>query len=410
MIIKKKISDAVLLMQNLAEFETISLGIWVKCGSIFENNKLNGISHFIEHMVFKGTGNRSARDIAEELDLIGGQVNAFSAKEYTCFYGRVTTRNLEQAVDILFDIVLNPAFKEEDFVKEKNVILEEIKMYEDTPDEIIHDLLPLHIFHDSSLKLPILGSPDSLSGITLADLENYYRKNYVSSNMIISVCGKINCDQIESLIRPRIEAAAGKIRKRTPGKGGGSFCNGAWHKEKNIEQCHLLIGFPGISQLDRRLYSLNLLNNVLDGSMSSRIFQKIREDMGQAYSTYSYLLNYMNQGLYAIYAACDPKNIPAVTESIWNEINKLKKEGITDRELQISKNQYISSLYLSMESTYNRMLRMAKYEFYYSRNIPLSEVVSRIEEIDRDDLLKAADDILSEEKSFMVTVGAKSGG
>ncbi|MDD5091484.1 MAG: pitrilysin family protein, partial [Candidatus Wallbacteria bacterium] len=334
-------------------------------------------------------------------------------KEYTCFYARVVSKHLELALDILCDIVFNPLFQNSDFEREKNVILEEIKMYEDTPDEIIHDMLPNHIFDHTALKLPILGTPESLAGIGNRNMREFYDENYHPGNVIFTFGGKVDALRAEQLVMEKTIFSGVKNHSTSITKSGKDqvgFLNGYLHRDKEIEQCHLLIGFPGIAHLDDRLYQFNMLNNILAGSMSSRIFQKVREELGQAYSTFSYLLSYMNTGLFAIYAACDPKNLQTVNETIWSEIETLIKNGVTEKELEISKNQYISSLFLSLESTYNRMLRLAKYEFYYNRNVGIDEVVGKVEKISCGQVTELAGEFLKRQASYTVTLGKKDGG
>jgi predicted Zn-dependent peptidase len=402
---KEKLKNGItLLTENMTEVNTISIGIIVKSGSVFEKSSNNGVSHLIEHLVFKGSKNRTAKQIAEEMDLIGGQVNAFSAKEYTCFYARVTQNHLKHAVDILTDIVLNPIFDPNDFKKEKNVVLEEIKMYEDSPDEYIHDLLPLEMIREGSLRAPILGTPESLKNLGLEAVKEFYNNFYIPENIAISVSGNFNRDSLIKMLLNAIsinnEKKASKINNETL-----SFNTGKKVIKKEIEQAHLLIGFPGIAQIDDKRYAFNMLNSILAGSMSSRIFQKVREEMGVAYSTFSYMITHLNGGLYAVYAACDPKNLIATENAIWEEIEIIKEKGITDKELEIAKNQYISSIYLGQESTYNRMLRMAKYDYYFGKQLSLKDITKKVECVTKEKIQTLAKDYLIKSKTFTLTLG-----
>ena len=402
---KEKLENGVtLLTENMTEVKSISLGIFVKSGSIYENSSNNGVSHLIEHLVFKGSKKRTAKQIAEEMDLIGGQVNAFSSKEFTCYYARVTQNHIKDAVDILTDIVLNPIFDIKDFNKEKNIVIEEIKMYEDSPEEYIHDLLPLEMIKEGSLKLPILGTPKSLENLTIDNIKEYFNNLYVPENIFISVSGKFDRELVKNMILESIPAKKEKSLIN-PLSGISSFNSGKKIIKKEIEQSHLLIGFPGISQIDEKRYAFNMLNSILAGSMSSRVFQKVREEMGVAYSTFSYMINFMDGGMYAVYAACDPKNIFSTQNAIWNEIEKIKNSGITKKELEIAKNQYISSIYLGQESTYNRMIRMAKYDYYFGEQLSLEKITSLVEKVTENQIQNLAKDFLKKENSFTLILG-----
>lgn len=404
MIEKTKLTNGIILLtEQMTEVQTTSIGVLVKSGSIFETNKNNGVSHLIEHLTFKGTKTKTAREIAEELDLIGGQVNAFSAKEYTFYYARVIEKNIKKAIDLLLDIVFFPKISKEDFEKEKRVVLEEIKMYEDSPDEYIHDLLPLKMIKNNSYNLPILGTKESLNKLSYTDLIEYYKNFYKTSNTFISIAGKFNKNFIKDFLIEKLKDENISYIKDLPASM--LFNTGHFHLDRSIEQSHLLISFPGVSQLANERFPLSLLNNILAGNMSSRIFQKVRENLGLAYSTFSYLVHYKIGGTISIYAGCAPENLLIVYENIIDEINKIKKHGITDRELEIAKNQYLSSIYLSLENTYNRMLRMAKYEFYFEKNIKIDELTKKIENIPKSTVIDMAEKYLDLDKRFIITLG-----
>jgi len=377
-----------IVLEKIPAVRSVTIGIWVRTGSRNENEINNGISHFLEHMFFKGTATRSASDIAEAFDAIGGQVNAFTSKEYTCFYARVLDTHKDYALEVLADMFFNSAFDPEEMEREKKVVYEEIKMYEDTPDDIVHDLLARASYGGHPLGYPILGTENHLRTFTPETLREYIHKQYIPENVVVSVAGNVDSDFIS-----RVESYFGnyssthersKIQKPT-------FLSEKIERHKETEQAHLCIGYNGLPLGANNVYSLIILNNVLGGSMSSRLFQEVREKRGLAYSVFSYHSSFLDHGLLTIYAGTGKDQLPLLQETIESTIITLKEKGLSDKELRNSKEQLKGSLMLSLESTNSRMSRNGKNELLLQRHRTLDEMIQEIDAVNHDSIREVID-------------------
>lgn len=384
------------VLENIPTVRSVAIGVWIGTGSRNENPQNNGISHFLEHMFFKGTKTRSAREIAESFDSIGGQVNAFTSKEYTCYYAKVLDTHADFALEVLADMFFNSTFDEEELKKEKNVVYEEIKMYEDTPDDIVHDLLSQAIYENHPLGYPILGTEETLSTFTGETLRQYMHEAYTPENVVISIAGNIS----ESFIKEvenyfgTYEAGASNQGENLP-----IFHSNYLTRKKETEQAHLCLGYGGLKVGHEDIYSLIILNNVLGGSMSSRLFQEVREQRGLAYSVFSYHSAYQDNGILTIYGGTGAKQLDLLFDTIQETLAKLKAEGITDKELTNCKEQLKGSLMLSLESTNSRMSRNGKNELLLKRHRSLDEIVEQIDQVTKDNVNRLANTIFTNEFS-----------
>lgn len=385
------------VLENIPTVRSVAIGIWIGTGSRNETPELNGISHFLEHMFFKGTKTRSAREIAESFDSIGGQVNAFTSKEYTCYYAKVLDTHAQFAVEVLSDMFFNSTFDEDELVKEKNVVYEEIKMYEDTPDDIVHDLLSKAIYEGHPLGYPILGTEGTLKSFTGETLKQYMADAYTPENVVVSIAGNISEDIIK-----QVEAFFGSYQGKkaeAPEKTPKFFVNQVSRK-KETEQAHLCIGYRGLKVGHEDIYSLIVLNNVLGGSMSSRLFQEVREQRGLAYSVFSYHSAYQDSGIVTIYGGTGAKQLDVLFETIQETLSKLKKSGITEKELNNSKEQLKGSLMLSLESTNSRMSRNGKNELLLGRHRSLDEIVEQIDQVTKQSVDRITNTTFTDEYSI----------
>jgi predicted Zn-dependent peptidase len=366
---------------------SVALGIWVGTGSKYENEQNNGISHFIEHMLFKGTTTRTAKEIAETFDEIGGNVNAFTSKEYTCYYGRVLDRHAVIALDVLSDMFFHSVFDPDELEKEKNVVIEEISMYEDTPDDLVHDLISQACFQDHPLGYSILGTEDVLRGLKREDLLGYIENRYLPANTVITVAGNFD-DSLIAEIKQRFSVF--KRQERPVELSHPRFVAGTIAQQKATEQAHLCISLPGFHVGHDEVYSLILLNNVLGGSMSSRLFQEIREERGLAYSVYSYHSSYKETGTFTIYTGTAPEHVGQVFDIVTNVLHDIAANGITAKELNKGKEQLKGSLMLSLESTNSRMSRLGKNELLLGRHLSLDEIIAKIDNVTHESILSVA--------------------
>lgn len=369
--------------EQIPTCRSVAFGIWVKTGSRNETALNNGISHFIEHMLFKGTSRYSAKDIAEIFDGIGGNVNAFTSKEYTCFYAKVLDEHLPIAVDVLAEMFFNSEFDETELQKEKNVIFEEISMYEDTPDDLVHDLIAKAAYGSHPLGYTILGTHDVLSSMKSNDLRSYMNQFYNIENTVLAIAGNID-ESVKDLLEKHFGSFQNSGEKTdyiAP-----EFQNQVVFHSKQTEQNHICISLPGLSLRENNLYPIVLLNNVIGGGMSSRMFQEIREKRGLAYSVFSYHSAHADTGLFTIYAGTAPKQTQEVLDVTVELLQELVRTGMTDSELKKGKEQLKGSLILSLESTSSRMNRLGKNELMTGRHFTLDEMINRIDSVNMDQI------------------------
>lgn len=378
MLNKYKLSNGVrVVCENIPYVRSVSIGIWVRTGSQNENPRNNGVSHFIEHMLFKGTEKRSAAEIAESIDNIGGQLNAFTGKECTCFYAKTLDEHIETAVDVLSDMLFNSVFSPKDIALEKKVILEEIGMYEDSPEELVHDILTETVWGGDPIGFPILGTKKSLRGVNRDVITGYVSEHYTPGNTVISVVGNISDEGLKELLEKYFGAWKPKAESQNA-KSPVQFRPETCIREKDTEQVHICIGFDGIKNGDDRMYPLLAVNNILGGGMSSRLFQKIREKKGLVYSIYSYPTTYNDAGLFTVYAGMKPENLGNVTELIMEELRLLLKKGFTVQELEKSREQLKGNYILGLESTSSRMNSIGKSELLLGYVNTPDEILKKI--------------------------------
>ncbi|MFC0558556.1 M16 family metallopeptidase [Halalkalibacter alkalisediminis] len=386
-----------ILAENIPTVRSVSIGVWIGTGSRFEKKEENGISHFLEHMFFKGTKKRTAAEIAESFDRIGGQVNAFTSKEYTCYYAKVLDDHAEYAVDVLSDMFFNSVFDETELKKEKNVVFEEIKMVDDTPDDIVHDLLSEASYGNHALGYPILGTVDTLETFNGDALRDYMARFYTGDHVVISIAGNITeevIDQLKetfSMVKPTTYQHQGERP---------TFLANTMVRKKETEQAHLCLGYPGLAIGEKNVYALVLLNNLLGGSMSSRLFQEIREKRGLCYSVFSYHSSYQDSGMLTIYAGTAHAQLDELTKSLLETASVLAEEGMTDKELRNGKEQLKGSLMLSLESTNSRMSRNGKNELLLKKHRTLDDIVNEIDQVTLSDVNQLALSILKEKPSI----------
>lgn len=383
--------------ESIPHVRSIALGIWIATGSVNETERENGMSHFIEHMLFKGTGSRSAREIAEAFDEIGGQVNAFTSKEMTCYYVKVLDQHFQTSLHILADMFFDSKFLDTEISKEKKVIVEEIRMVEDTPDDLIHDLLAEASFGTDSLSYPVLGSVQNVESFTRDELVHYRNQYYLPDNVVIAAAGNLPSDFLEQIeaIFSQHEGVYEAEKRSIP-----TFISGRKGKEKPTEQTHICLGLPGLSVSDEDIYTVVLINNILGGNMSSRLFQEIREEHGLAYSVYSYHSAYRNAGLFAVYAGTAHGQEEEVVKRIQGCLGEVCVRGFYETELLKAKEQLKASLMLGLESTNSRMSRLGRNELLLGKHLSLDDMLHRIESISLSHMNQLAQSIFSQPMSL----------
>ena len=379
------------------------MGVWVSVGARDESASESGLSHMIEHMIFKGTQKRSAFQIAKQFDAIGGHTNAFTSFENTCYHARVMDAHLDTMVDILTDIFLNSAFNEDEIEKERPVIFQEIGMVEDNPEEYVHVLSGQAYWGDNPLGRSILGTREDILKYNSTTLKTFFRHFYQPEHIVISVAGNVNHDRIVDLVSSEFEniKAGRRFDERITPKGNPLF---QLHY-RDLEQAHICLGTSGIAITDPRRYAFSLLNTIFGGNMSSRLFQSIRERRGLAYSVYSYISSFEDTGMFGAYAGVSPENALETTRLMVAELKKLKTERVAATELDDAKNYTKGNLLLASESVDNQMVRLAQNEINFGRQIPLQEVVDQVESISEDDLIDLADSLIREDRLALTVLG-----
>ena len=384
---------------------SVSLGVWVGVGSRHDPPHNTGVAHFTEHMLFKGTKRRSALQIAKEIDALGGVLNAQTAKEYTVYYARVLDEHLDKAADILFDLFLNSQIDEEELDKEKKVVLQEIRMTEDTPDDHVTDLFAEAFFPNSSLGMPILGTEEIVDSFRRENVLEFLSSRYTSSSIVIAAVGSLDHDRIVGLVRSRFDHLP-RVRETVPGGGGCPERNGGSRVfTKDIEQVHVTLGTTGPSMLDEKRWAYITLNTMLGGSMSSMLFQEAREKLGLVYSIYSYLSSYKDCGVMAAYAATTPDCLHKTMEVIMEQMSRARKGDFGGASLEDVKEQVKGNLLLARESTIHRMFSLARNMMYYQRDVTDEEIIEKIRKVRADDIVDLAEEIFQEQKITAVYLG-----
>ena len=392
-----------IITEQIEHVRSAAIGLWIGAGSRDELEGYEGISHFIEHMFFKGTENRTARALAESLEAVGGQLNAFTTKEYTCYYAKVLDEDIDLAIDVLSDMFFHSLFDEKEIEKEKNVVIEEIKMYEDSPDELIHDNFSEHVWNEHPLGKPILGTEESIKALSRDKIMLFLSEHYAPDNVVIAVAGKIKHEDVVAKLSDQFGAfqrGGRRVLEATP-----TGHTVEHYQKKDTEQMHILLGVPGLGQDDDDIYAMHIFNNILGGGLSSRLFQEIREQRGLAYSVYSYHSTYVDTGLFAIYAGTSPKNTKEVIECILQELKEIRQQGITVGELARTKAQIKGGLYLGLEAVSSRMSRLGKTELTYNRVLSPEEVIGKLEKVTLEDVSRLIGRLWQREKISIMTLG-----
>jgi predicted Zn-dependent peptidase len=391
----------------MTQVRSISIGVWLTRGSRHESAERGGIAHFVEHMLFKGTATRSAEDIAQAIDSIGGQLDAFTAKEYASYYIKVLDEHLPLAIDILSDIVRNPAFSAEDVAREKKVVVEEIKMVEDTPDDLVHELFTQGFWENHPLGRPILGTKETVESFNADGLRDYFRGVYTAKNLIVSAVGNLEHAKVRDLVAEKFGSlttpsppAADEAPRVVPK---------ILVRNKELEQSHLCVGVSSYPQNHDDRYSSYVLNTLLGGSMSSRLFQNVREKRGLAYAVFSGLSAYRDAGSFTIYAGCSNEAVGEVLDLVVEELRNVKQAPVPDAELQRSKDHLKGSLMLSLENTASRMSHLARQEIYFDRQFGLDETLSGIEKVTAGDVQRVAADLFKGDSLAATVLGNVNG-
>ena len=369
--------------------EAASVGIWVRTGSRDERPEENGLSHFIEHLVFKGTRRRSALDIVREIESVGGTINAFTAKEYTCFHARVLDKDLPLALDVLCDLLTEPLFDPVELEKERMVILQEIKMADDVPDDHIYDLFHRSFWGDHPLGLPIIGTKETVSSFSREQIEGFFRRRYTPERMIVAAAGHIEHEEVVREVEKRLGSIPPSDDHRPePRAEGGKGGVGVEYRE--LEQVHLCLGVRGIPYAHPNRFAGYVLHTILGGNMSSRLFQEIREKRGLTYSVYSFMNSYRDSGVLGVYAGTTKEELDEVIDLILRELRRMKAGEVEEREVQVAKEYLKGNMVLALESSDGRMSRLAKNEIYFGRHIPLEEALRELDRVDVERVLEAS--------------------
>ncbi len=408
MIIQKQLANGIkLVAEKMPSFRSVTFGIWVGAGSVIETEKENGISHFIEHMLFKGTNKRSAKDIAMEVDSIGGQINAFTSKECTCYYIKTIDEKIKEGVEILSDLFCNSVFDAGELEKEKGVVIEEIAMSTDNPEELAMDSISSNYFGGCALSKTILGPTENIKSFFRDDLIDYIKRYYTTDNIIISVAGNFEEDFIVDLINKYFA----DISHSTGNKPTLDCCKAFVPKKrfdyisKDIEQVHICLAYNGFAITDNRKYALNVANNVIGGSMSSRLFQKVREELGMAYAVYSYPALYTHTGMFGVYAGTLTQNVFTVCEVIHKELRELLENGITAEEFMQSKEQIKGGHIFSMESTSSKMNMIGKSMILTGKVQTDEEKLALMEGVTHEEVNNILKDVLNIDEVVCTVVG-----
>jgi predicted Zn-dependent peptidase len=408
LIVRDKLDNGIrLLTEKMTQVRSISIGVWLTRGSRHEIAERSGMAHFVEHMLFKGTSSRTAEDIAQAIDSIGGQLDAFTAKEYASYYIKVLDEHLPVAIDLLSDIVLNPAFTSDDVDREKKVVFEEIKMVEDTPDDLVHELFAQGFWEDHPLGQPILGTRETVGSFTVDLLRQYFRNAYVAPHVIISAVGNLEHGRVRELVEEKfagVPVTGEVLTERAP-----TVVPKILIRSKDLEQSHLCLGASSYPQEHEDRYSSYVLNTLLGGSMSSRLFQNVREKRGLAYAVFSGLSAYRDAGSFTVYAGCSNEAVGEVLDLVVEEIRGVKRSAVPEAELRRAKDHLKGSLMLSLENTASRMSHLARQEIYFDRQFGLDETLQGIERVTVEEVQRVAIDLFRKESLSATVLGDVDG-
>ncbi len=395
--------------EEIPYLKSISIGLWIEIGSRDEDENNNGIAHFIEHMVFKGTKHFSLRKIAQSLESVGGYLNAFTSKEHTCFYARALDADLGLAVDVLTDLVDHPLFERKEIEKEKQVVLEELKNIEDDPDDLINDYFDESIYQNHPLGYPVIGKAGNIRSFTQEQLFSYLHEHYSNSRIVIAAAGNLRHDHVVELVNLKMNRKRPAARRMARKPGPKSHLPIRKTYEKPISQAHICLGTIGYGVKSRQRYPLLLLNTLLGEGMSSRLFQQLRERHGLAYSVYSFTNTMSDAGNFGIYVGTDASHVEQSIALIGKELDKLKAIPVGKAELQRTKSQLKGTMMLSLESMSSRMMRLGSGEMYYGENIPLDEVIRKIDAVTPEEIGETAEKLLRTDKFSTVIILPQKG-
>ena len=397
-------SGVTILIETLPYVRSVSLGYYLRSGSAVESQERGGASHFLEHLVFKGTATRSTSDIAQVVDILGGDVDAFTGKEYTSFYAHVLDEQVQTALDLLTEIVVAPRFSDKDLEAERSVILEEIKMVEDTPDDLVHEIFVTSFWPDHPLGRPILGTEETVNRLAREQILAHYAETFHPSNIIFAASGNVRPEQLIPYLEKAFpEDARPAMRRDWPAPLPKQHV--MLREKRELEQVHLCLGSRGFAQQGTERYAAALFNAILGGGMSSRLFQGIREKEGLVYTVMSYHNGYLNGGYQAVYAACAPRNLRRVLNLTLEEMRKIKQNGATADELAAAKLHLKGSILLSLESTISRMSAMARQEYYFGRQFTPDQIIAQIDAVKLEDIQSVAETIVDPESLSLTLLG-----
>jgi len=392
-----------IVSKKMTHARSVSMGVWVNVGARDESEPESGLSHFIEHMIFKGTHKRSAFQIAKEFDAIGGHTNAFTAMENTCYHARVMDTHTETMVEILSDIFINSVFDPAEIDKERPVILQEIGMVEDSPEEYIHLLSGYDYWGENPLGRSILGSPQNIIQFDDQMIKDFFHRLYQPERIVIAAAGKLDHNQLVDLVQPAFETIkpGNDFPQRIPPQG----CSVVGLAQRDLEQTHICLSAKGLPITDPRRYTFSLLNTILGGNMSSRLFQEVREKRGLAYSVYSFISSHGDTGMFGVYAGVAPKQAQETTRLVLDEIHRLKKEPVESSELKGAIEYTKGGLMLASESIDNQMVRSAQNEIHFGCEIPLKKIIEKVEAVTRDDILELANHLFHPRQMALTLLG-----
>jgi predicted Zn-dependent peptidase len=387
-----------IISETMPAVRSVAFGVWVGVGSRDETPRLAGTSHYLEHLLFKGTRRRDALEIAAVMDAVGGEMNAFTTKEYTTYYARVLDTDLPLAVDVVCDMVTSALIAAADVESERGVILEEIAMHDDDPGDVVHDAFAAAVFGDTPLGRPVIGTVESIEGLSRSSIAGYYRRRYRPENVVVAAAGNLDHSRLVELVEAAFADSVGDpavvpVPPRTGGRGP-AYRPTVTVQRRATEQANLVLGTRALSRTDERRFALGVLNGALGGGMSSRLFQEVREKRGLAYSVYSYAAQFADTGLFGIYAGCQPARVDQVLALCREQLAAVVAHGITTVELERGKGQARGGLVLALEDTGSRMSRLGKSELSYGELLTVDEILGRIEAVDLDDIRAVAADVL----------------
>lgn len=388
------------ITEHIPSVRSVSIGVWIKTGTRFENKRNNGAAHFLEHMMFKGTKRRTPKQIARSLESVGGHLNAFTSKEYTCYYAEILDEHLKKSVNLFSDMLCNSTLPAKELEKERSVILDEIQSLEDAPDDLIQDIFIEKLFMNHPLGFSILGTENSLKKISREGLIDFYEHNYLSRQIIIAAAGNVDHDKLVTMCTKNFHFLTGNHNGHIkPPKQIGV---GEYKEKKAVSQVHICMGIPSFPYRHPDRYAMLVLNTLMGGGMSSRLFQNIREKYGVAYSIYSFLDFYFDSGVFGVYLGTDKKNLKKALKLLEGEFERIRKKPIPEREFNEAKAQLKGNLMLSMESTANRMARLAKMEIYNGSFQEIDEIVEQINRVDRERVWEISGEIFRKDKFLRV--------